>query len=131
MFVKDPCAQRAGNQAIGTGVEQDVSDLLGFEERVDGNEHALCRSCTQHRHDGFDTFVQINRNACAGRESKRVERIAHASRAVNQILIGYSGGTADESFRVRCAVCSGLHEVEDVSHEVSGGLSSVERKSSR
>ncbi|KVF64843.1 hypothetical protein WJ15_10990 [Burkholderia cepacia] len=117
MFVKDPRAQRAGNQAIGTGVDQDVSDLLGFEERIDRNEHALRGSCTKHRHDGFDTFVQIDRNARASRESKRVERIAHASRALNQVLIGYSGGTADESFRVWCAVCSGLHEVEDVSHD--------------
>ncbi|AOK02448.1 hypothetical protein WK24_17205 [Burkholderia vietnamiensis] len=116
MFVKDPRAQRAGNQAVGPAVEQDVSDLLGFEERIDGNEHVLRGSGTQYRHDGFDTFVQIDRNARAGRESKCVECIAHAARAVNQVLIGYAGGAADERFRVGRAVCCSLYEVEDVSH---------------
>src|SRR4030095_5927563 len=87
-----------GNYDIDIGVVQDMNDLVGFEEVVDGNEHPSGAKHTEEGGDELGTILQPKTNALAafyaqsGRENSRHEVGLGQEQAVVVLVLSPENG---------------------------------------
>ena len=60
-------ARLAGDQDVDITVAQNMTDLFGFQHRVDRHEHAACQRGAEQPGDRFDLLGQVGGDARAGR----------------------------------------------------------------
>ena len=57
---------RVGDEHVRAGIVQDVTHLGGFQEIVDGHDHAAGRQDAEHRRHKLRTIFHPQRHAVAG-----------------------------------------------------------------
>ena len=102
-------ARTRSDEHAHAAIAQDVPDLIGLEQRIDGDEHGALRGRAERRDHRFDSLVEVHGNASAASHAQRCHRTREARDLRSQLRIVQSQTFVAQRARIRSAMrgCKG------------------------